>query len=76
MPEFNFAFTVNAPLQQVSQFHGDTSALKKLTPPPMIVQVHRVEPLGKGRAPSLRCGPVHCHSLGSGASRGECKRVH
>ena len=60
MPEFNFAFTVNAPLQQVSQFHGDTSALKKLTPPPIIVQVHRVEPLGEGsRAEfTLWAGPL------------------
>ena len=47
MPEFNFSFTVDAPLAQVSRFHGDTSALKKLSPPPMIVQIHRVEPLAE-----------------------------
>lgn len=48
MPLFEFSFTVDAPLQAVADFHSDTSALKKLTPPPMIVQIHEVEPLAEG----------------------------
>ena len=48
MPTFNFSFIVDSPLQAVTNFHRDTSALKKLTPPPMIVQIHDVEPMGEG----------------------------
>lgn len=48
MPTFDFSFTVKAPLHDVTEFHRDTSALKKLTPPPMIVQIHEVEPMGEG----------------------------
>ena len=42
---FDFQFTVEAPLQAVATFHSDTRALKDLTPPPIITQIHRVEPL-------------------------------
>ncbi|MFT5195605.1 MAG: ligand-binding SRPBCC domain-containing protein [Candidatus Promineifilaceae bacterium] len=48
MPIFNFSFVVNAPLQEVTHFHSDTLALKKLVPPPMIAQIHHVEPLAEG----------------------------
>lgn len=48
MPTFDFQFDVQAPLQAVRDFHHDTNALKKLTPPPTIVQIHSVEPLGEG----------------------------
>lgn len=48
MAVFDFVFTVRAPLAAVSAFHGDTCALKDLTPPPIITQIHRVEPLGEG----------------------------
>jgi len=48
MPTFDYQFTVNAPLQAVGEFHRDTSALKKLTPPPTLVQLHEIEPLGEG----------------------------
>lgn len=48
MPRFDFAFTVHAPLTAVAMFHQDTRALKRLTPPPVIVQIHRVEPLAEG----------------------------
>ncbi len=45
---FDFRFEVAAPLQAVTDFHHDTSALRKLTPPPGIVQFHSIEPLGEG----------------------------
>lgn len=48
MPTFEYKFTVNAPLQAVSDFHHDTSVLKTLTPPPIYAQVHEFEPLGEG----------------------------
>jgi len=48
MPVFDYAFRVNAPLAAVRDFHRDTSALKRLTPPPTIVQLHAIEPLGEG----------------------------
>ena len=60
MPTFNFSFTVDAPVQAVSAFHHHTSALKKLTPPPMIVQLHDIEPMGEGSVSkfTLWLGPL------------------
>ena len=48
MPTFKTSFTVNAPLEAVAAFHADTSALKILNPPFIIVQLHRVEPMADG----------------------------
>lgn len=48
MPNFDFTFTVRASLERVAEFHHDTRALKLLTPPPVIVQLHRIEPLAEG----------------------------
>ena len=48
MPVFDYSFTVAAPLQAVRDFHHDTRALKRLTPPPVFVRLHRVEPLAEG----------------------------
>lgn len=48
MPTFDYIFTVDAPLQVVSDFHHDSSVLKTLTPPPIFVQVHHFDPLGEG----------------------------
>jgi ligand-binding SRPBCC domain-containing protein len=47
MPAFDYTFTVNAPLTAVADFHRDTRILKKLTPPPVFVQIHRAEPLAE-----------------------------
>ena len=60
MPTFIYTFTVDAPLRAVSDFHHDTSALKKLTPPPTIVQLHEIEPLGEGSVSrfTLWVGPL------------------
>lgn len=48
MHVFDYKFTVNAPLTAVADFHHDTRILKKLSPPPIFVQIHRFEPLGEG----------------------------
>jgi ligand-binding SRPBCC domain-containing protein len=48
MPIFDFKFTVAAPVTAVANFHNDTRILKKLSPPPILVQIHRFEPLGQG----------------------------
>lgn len=48
MPVFDFRFHVAAPLSAVRHFHRDTRALKRLTPPPTIVVLHDIEPLGEG----------------------------
>ncbi len=37
---FTYQFDVNAPLAAVSQFHSRTDILRKLTPPPVFVQIH------------------------------------
>ncbi len=60
MPAFSYYFTVRAPLQAVCDFHHDTSALKKLTPPPTIVQLIDIEPLCEGSVSkfTLWVGPL------------------
>lgn len=60
MPVFDYKFIVQAPLSVVRDFHRDTSALKKLTPPPTIVQLHDIEPLSEGSVSrfTLWVGPL------------------
>lgn len=60
MEMFDHSFTVEAPIHDVREFHRNTSALKKLTPPPMIVQMHAVEPLAEGSVSefTLWLGPL------------------
>jgi ligand-binding SRPBCC domain-containing protein len=48
MPVFDYRFTVDAPVEAVSAFHFQTGILKVLTPPFMIMQVHRFDPLANG----------------------------
>ena len=48
MPDFDFHFTVRASLRAVADLHADTHALKWLTPPPVQVRMHHVEPLADG----------------------------
>ncbi len=48
MPIFDYQFMVSSSLEDVRDFHHNTSALKKLTPPPTIVQLHAIEPLAEG----------------------------
>jgi ligand-binding SRPBCC domain-containing protein len=48
MPQiFDFTFTVRAPLAAVAAFHADTRVLARLTPPPIFVQLHQVQPLAE-----------------------------
>lgn len=60
MQTFHYEFTVNAPRSAVSKFHHDTSILKKLTPPPIFIQVHRFDPLADGSTAELTMwfGPI------------------
>ena len=60
MPVFDYRFLVTAPLEAVRDFHRDTSALKRLTPPPTIVRMHEVEPLAEGSVSrfTLWVGPL------------------
>ena len=60
MPVFDYVFQVAAPLEAVRDFHRDTSALKRLTPPPTIVQLHSIEPLAEGSVSqfTLWVGPL------------------
>jgi ligand-binding SRPBCC domain-containing protein len=46
--QFEHEFTVDAPLATVVAFHRDTSALRRLTPLPIIAQIHEYEPLAEG----------------------------
>lgn len=48
MRRFHYQFEVRAPLQAVADFHRDTRALRRLTPPPIFVQFHYLEPLAEG----------------------------
>lgn len=48
MPTFDYAFTVNASLDEVAAFHSDTNALKTLNPPLVFVQLHRVDLMAEG----------------------------
>jgi len=48
MPVFDYRFRVSAPVDAVSAFHFQTGILKALTPPLMIMQVHRFDPLANG----------------------------
>jgi ligand-binding SRPBCC domain-containing protein len=48
MAIFNHTFTVQAPLEQVAAFHKDTRVLQWLTPPPVIIRLHRFDPLEEG----------------------------
>lgn len=68
MPIFDFSFTVDAPLTAVSEFHYDTNALKTLTPPPIYVQLHEIEPMGEGS--------VSCFTLWVGPLPLRWKAVH
>ena len=60
MPAVRDQYQLDATAAAVAAFHHDTRALKKLTPPPVIVQIHQMEPLGEGSISSfsLWFGPL------------------
>jgi ligand-binding SRPBCC domain-containing protein len=45
--KYRRSFTVEAPLTLVAAFHLDAMALKKLTPPPIVMQPRLIEPLAE-----------------------------
>jgi ligand-binding SRPBCC domain-containing protein len=47
MQKFSYEYSVRAPLKAVAEFHQDTRALRRLTPPPIIVLFQRLDPLGE-----------------------------
>ncbi len=57
---FQHSFLVAAPVEAVVAFHSDPSALKRLTPLPIVAQMHDYEPLGEGSNArfTLWFGPV------------------
>lgn len=57
---FTNSFRVSSNLKSVSDFHKNTSVLKRLTPFPIIVQFHHVEPIKKSSKAifTLWFGPI------------------
>ena len=60
---FDYKFMVKAPLDKVRAFHQDTTSLKKLNPPPIIVQLQRVDPMVEDSVSefTLWIGPLPIH---------------
>ena len=60
MATFTYTFTVNAPVEKVSAFHGSTKILKTLTPPPLFVQIHEFGELKEGMVAkfTIWAGPI------------------
>jgi ligand-binding SRPBCC domain-containing protein len=54
---------VQAPIDRVAAFHGDTKTLKLLTPPPIIVSFNKVEPLAENSSAdfTMWLGPIPVH---------------
>jgi ligand-binding SRPBCC domain-containing protein len=48
MEIFHAETRLRAPVQALADFHARPGALKKLTPPPVLVQVHAADPLAEG----------------------------
>ena len=75
MPVFDFQFAVHAPLAAVQEFHHDTSALKRLTPPPTIVQLHERSPWPRAPFPDSLFGLVPCRYDGRRCTKRSPKMV-
>ena len=59
-PSFSSNFVVRAPLEAVARFHADPRAIVRLTPPPTVTRVHRMDPLGEGSVSefTMWIGPI------------------
>jgi ligand-binding SRPBCC domain-containing protein len=57
---FEHQFEVAAPVKQVAMFHQDARTLRLLTPPPVLVQLHMVQPLKEGSVAdfTMWLGPI------------------
>lgn len=60
MKHYSHCFHVCAALEDVAAFHHSTEALKRLTPPPVFIQLHNVEPMGENSKSefTMWIGPV------------------
>lgn len=60
MRVFDYRFTVDAPVADVCAFHFEPGILKTLTPPMMIMQVHRFDAMAEGAVAdfTMWMGPV------------------
>ncbi len=60
MPIFDYRFQVPATADAVAAFHFQPGILKRLTPPLMIMRVHRFEPLAEGSVAefTMWMGPI------------------
>jgi len=60
MKNFTTQFTIPASVKTVSEFHRDTTILKRLTPPPTIVKVHEFDELYEGMVAkfTMWMGPI------------------
>ena len=60
MRHYRHTFQVKAPLDAVAEFHRSSAALRQLSPPPMIVQFHRMDPMGEGSVSdfTMWLGPI------------------
>lgn len=69
---FDYVFNVRSTLAAVSAFHRDARALKRLSPPPLWVQLHQVEPLGENSIADftlwLGCLPIRWTAVHSQVS--------
>lgn len=63
MKKFKHRFRVAAPLEEVAAFHRDARTLKALTPFPLWVQIHEVEPLAENSRAhfTIWLGPIPLH---------------
>jgi len=63
MSVFQFSFTVNEKLESVRDFHDDSRTLRDLTPPPIFLTIHQMEPLAEGSHSkfTLWFGPLPIH---------------
>ena len=63
MAVYETRFLTHAPLEVVADFHHDTRSLKRLTPPPVYVQLEKIEPLGENSISkfTLWFGPIPIH---------------
>jgi len=60
MSTFHYQACLPVPVERVAFFHKDGSVLKKLTPPPVFVQIVHMEPLSENSTTQLRFwfGPI------------------
>jgi len=64
MKQFNHRFQVNAPLEDVVEFHRQSASMGAITPPPVIVRVHKAPPIlaeGDIMDFTLWVGPLPIH---------------